>query len=224
MTVELKKRNLLLEEQENIMLDHFGDNKLKKTYEHSVRAFAVTLHFFSPKAYAYVRQKFQNCLPHPKTLAKWYCSVDAKPGLTSEALNFLKLKVKNSEEKKIICSLVFDEISIRKHLEYAGSEYYVYVNCGNGLQGDSMELATEALVFMLVCVNEAWKLPIGINSQQKVSLVKQALTLLGQVGVTVSSITFDGCAANFSMCNLLNCHFNKANVKADFAFENRKYF
>ncbi|KAH1006881.1 hypothetical protein HUJ05_007572 [Dendroctonus ponderosae] len=55
---------------------------------------------------------------------------------------------------------------------------------------DYMKLATEVVVFMLVCVNEAWNIPIayffiaGINSQQKVSLVKPALALLEQVGVT----------------------------------------
>lgn len=106
--VELKNKNLLLEEHENIMIQHFGKNKeiierllkksqkksVRKTYEHSVRAFAVTLHFFSPKAYNYVRQKFENSLPHPKTLAKWYSSVDTKPGFTSEAFNFLKFKIR----------------------------------------------------------------------------------------------------------------------------------
>ena len=104
-------------------------------------------------------------------MAKWYTSIDAQPGFTAEAVNFLKVKVQNSD-KKLICSLVFDEIAIRKHLEYDGRKYYGYVDYGSALHGNSMVFATEALVFMLVCINEPWKLPIGYffiadtNSQQ----------------------------------------------------------
>lgn len=244
MTVQLKKKNLLFEEQGNVLLEQFGTNKdiierlfrktvnkkVRRKFEHSVRAFAVTLHFYSPKAYNFVRQKFHNSLPHPKTLAKWYCSVDAKPGFTTEAFNFLKTKVAHTNKNALICSLVFDEIAIRQHLEYCGGSYYGYVDCGNALHGDCMELAKEALVFMLVCINEAWKIPLGyffisgINSEQKLSLLKQALTLLKDVGVIITNVTFDGCAANFGICNLLNCRFNKTNVKVDFVHDNNRYF
>lgn len=240
---ELKNKNLMLEEHENIIFEHFGENKniiqrlfqktqnkgVRNMYDHSIRAFATTLHFFSPKAYNYVRQKFYNSLPHPKTLAKWYSAIDGKPGFTVEAINFLKLKVKHSN-KQLYCSLVFDEIAIRKHLEYSGTEYYGYVDYGSALHGDSMELASEALVFMIVCINEPWKLPIGyffisgLNSQQKTALVKQALTLLKEIEINVTNITFDGCVANFSMCNLLNCRFDRSNLKADFTFNDSKYF
>lgn len=73
----------------------------------------------------------------------------------------------------MLCSLIFAEIAIRKHLEDTGTEYYDYVDYGSAVDGDCMKLPTEALVFMIVCINEPWKLPIGyvfisgINSQQK---------------------------------------------------------
>lgn len=41
-----------------------------KKYEEEIRKFAMTLHFYSGKAYEYVRRKFYNALPHPKTLGK----------------------------------------------------------------------------------------------------------------------------------------------------------
>lgn len=52
-------------------------------------------------------------------------------------------------------------MSIRKHLEQNGTEYRRYVDYGRGLQGDCMKLATKALVFLILCFNEPWKLPIG---------------------------------------------------------------
>jgi hypothetical protein len=80
-----------------------------------LRKFAVTLHFYSPKAYRYVRRKFNNCLPHEKTLVSWYSSVDGSPRFTKEALQILTLKAQAERDKgkEIICSLVFDETAIR---------------------------------------------------------------------------------------------------------------
>lgn len=53
--------------------------KLKTTQKYSpqLRTFALTLHYYLPAAYCYVRDCFDTCLPHPKTLYKWYRSVKA---------------------------------------------------------------------------------------------------------------------------------------------------
>lgn len=37
-------------------------------YPPELRSFALTLHFYSLKAYDYVRETFDTCLPHPSTL------------------------------------------------------------------------------------------------------------------------------------------------------------
>lgn len=47
-----------------------GMKKLK--YSPAMRKFCLTLNFYSPRSYEYVRKVFNTCLPHPKTLAKWY--------------------------------------------------------------------------------------------------------------------------------------------------------
>lgn len=90
-----------------------------------LRAFALTLHFYSAKAYNYVRQTFSNSLPHPRTLSRWYQSTDGSPGFTKEAFNALKIKAEESSKKgkKIFCNLVMDEIAIRKHVEWTGKKY-----------------------------------------------------------------------------------------------------
>ncbi|KAK5640344.1 hypothetical protein RI129_011155 [Pyrocoelia pectoralis] len=78
--LELRSKNLILEEQGATLINSFGENKdfihrlFKKNY---LRKFSITLHFFSPKAYTYVRNRFSNCLPHPKTLGKWYSSINS---------------------------------------------------------------------------------------------------------------------------------------------------
>lgn len=88
--------------------------KLKKQskakYSPALRSFALTLNFYSAKAYEYVRSSFGNILPHPKTISQWYRTVDGKPGFTSEALKAIRLKVESGE--RVIVNLVLDEMSM----------------------------------------------------------------------------------------------------------------
>lgn len=48
-------------------------------YSEEIRMFALKLHFYSPRAYLYVKDKLNLCLPHPKALFKWYKSTDQEP-------------------------------------------------------------------------------------------------------------------------------------------------
>ncbi|VEN59136.1 unnamed protein product [Callosobruchus maculatus] len=66
-------------------------------YSPELRKFALTLNFCSPKAYNYVRDVFDTCLPHSKTIAKWFQNVDAEPGFTKESINTLRNKVQSSD-------------------------------------------------------------------------------------------------------------------------------
>lgn len=60
--------------------------------------FCLTLNFYSPRAYNYVRKSFDTCLPHPKTIYSWYRTINGSPGLTDEAFKLLKSKVQYSEK------------------------------------------------------------------------------------------------------------------------------
>lgn len=77
-----------------------------KHYSRELRAFALTLHFYSPRAYEYVRDVFDTCLLHPRTLKKWYQTVDRNPGYPQEALKALELKATENSSHGIptLCS------------------------------------------------------------------------------------------------------------------------
>ncbi|KAE9522390.1 hypothetical protein AGLY_017221 [Aphis glycines] len=127
----LKNKNLLNENDSDVLFECFGKHanlitnwskkslgkKVPKKYSPAIRQFALSLHFFSPKAYQYVRKQFNTVLPHTRTLGKWYSHVDANPGLTNEALKSLTLKATHSKTP-IYCSLMFDEMAIRQYLEF----------------------------------------------------------------------------------------------------------
>lgn len=185
----------------------------RQKYNPTLRCFALTLAFYSPKAYNFVRQTFNRSLPHLGTLSRWYKSVDGSPGFTSEALIALKLKCESKKDQKILCNLVMDEISIRKMVEWTGSKFTGYVDVGTKLESDMLPEAREALVFMLVALNGSWKIPVGyfllngITATEKASLVKKCLEFLHDIGVTVTSLTCDGAATNISMMAHLGANF-----------------
>lgn len=170
-------------------------------YPDILKTFALTLNFYSPKAYNYVRQTFQNILPHPRTLQRWCSTIECKPGFHTESMHTLKIKVKESQAKvkACVCALMLDEMAIHKKIEWDGENFvgsvlriyfkYMYfytlqnhnnylssirfpiihtgilhcryLDIGTDEQSDNPVEAKEALVFLVNCVNDRWKLPVG---------------------------------------------------------------
>lgn len=200
----------------------------KKRYDPELRQFALTLHFISPRAYAYVRDSFETCLPNPRTLSRWYQSVDGEPGFSKESLHAIKLLTLKSPNAQLYGALCFDEMAIRRGIEFDGQNYVGQVSFGDIEQNSLLPEAKEVLVFMLTCVNGSWKIPIGyflidgLKADQKASLVKQALDLIEPSGVRVVSLTFDGCPANFAMCKVLGCTLDKGNINSVFVHNEKK--
>lgn len=184
-----------------------------KKYSPELRTFAITLHYYSPRAYSYVRESFNSCLPHPKMLYKWYRSVNGEPGFNEEAFEFIKERVSRTDHL-LFGALIMDEMAIRQQVEFDGQKF-----CGNCDLGDNIDIeehnvAKEALVFLVVGINELWKIPVGyflINSltgEQKANLVIQCLSFLHNSGICIKSITCDGAANNLSMMRNLKCDIN----------------
>lgn len=204
---------------------HLKSNRSK--FPPEVRRFALNLHFISPHAYNYVRKTFNTCLPHTRTLARWYQTVEGEPGFSAESLAALKL-LAESTSKKLICGLSFDEMAIRKAVEWNGKNYVGFVNCGNQLESDVLPVAKEVLVFMVTCLNGSWKLPVGyfltngVAAEQKASMVKMCIDLITECGLDVASVTFDGCPANFSMAKLLGCQLEGKVISPVFSHKGKK--
>lgn len=80
----LKKRNLLQDEQlyslkgiavgnahllKRLIYKSKGESLTRK-FSSALQTFALTLYYYFPRAYSYVRKIFNSYLPHPKTLYK----------------------------------------------------------------------------------------------------------------------------------------------------------
>ncbi|VDO17384.1 unnamed protein product, partial [Brugia timori] len=143
-------------------------------------------------------------------------------------MSFLKQKSQR-QEKPIICNLIMDEMSIRKQLVVKNKDLYGPVNLGfhrerheeeleemedgNADESTLPPLAKNALVFMLVALNDSWKVPCGyffvnsLNGTERANLLRKAFDLLHEHGVIIPSLTFDGAAVNFSAARELGANF-----------------
>ncbi|KAH8022976.1 hypothetical protein HPB51_008906 [Rhipicephalus microplus] len=188
---ELKERKLLSEKGLEVFEATFSPEiqqllvraheKTNKMYPPELRAFALTLHYYSAAAYEYVRSKFNNALPSQRTLREWYKSVNGDPGFTSEAFDFIKNLAK-SQEKPLIAALMMDDMAIKKHVQLVGKKVVGYIDLGTGISDDSLPEATNVCVFMLVGMNMRLKIPLGyffiesLSGSERAALTQSGFT------------------------------------------------
>ena len=112
---------------------------LKKKYSKELKSFALTLQFYSSKAYGYVRKMFNFVLPHPSTIRRWYTAVPAEPGFTELAFRAIKCAVEMSTQE-IVCALMLDEMAIRRHVAWDGEKYRGFIDLSCGVDDDNSSL------------------------------------------------------------------------------------
>ncbi|XP_062556673.1 uncharacterized protein LOC134221494 [Armigeres subalbatus] len=103
------------------LLEELNNIRRGLPFSEAVRSFATTLNFYSSKAYRFVRKAFDNTLPHERTVASWYRTVDGEPGITVESLNVLK-KMKVKLATQTLSKSVADAIKVLERHDPAFSE------------------------------------------------------------------------------------------------------
>ncbi len=123
----------------------------------------------------------------------------------------LERRCQGDQAKYGCVSLMLDAMSIRKHVQYNPHTQSMsgFVDMGDG--NSETDVATEALVFMVVGLQGHWKAPIAYFLTKSLSpetqrvLLSHALEELHSRGIRVVCVTMDGHASNVSMCNQLGC-------------------
>lgn len=181
----------------------------KESYPETVCEFCIGLHFSSPRAYEFVRSTFQNNLPHPGTVRSWYANsdIDVKPGINAKSLEILKKKEDEMRRNngRLLCTLIFDEMSIRQHVQWCDKTKRIlgHVDLGDGRGTQSV--AKQALVFMVNAVNTSFQLPVAtffietLNAIERKDLLNAVVNRLSECGVILMNVTCDGLVANKSM-------------------------
>lgn len=145
--------------------------------------------------------------------------MNAKPNeIIPQCLNIIERKVSEKEKlnEKLIISVKFDEVHIRKHIQWSNKDQklvgFDVKNSGDGKT--KSDVANQALVFYVNAVNDSLDLPIGyyfinsMNAEEREQLVGKVLKTLIDCNVCVAGLTFDGFAANKSMCRLFGATLN----------------
>ncbi|KAF0711424.1 THAP-type domain-containing protein, partial [Aphis craccivora] len=196
-----------------------------------LRKFAMTLHFYSPSAYGYVRTIFSNALPDVSTIRKWYSKLDGLPGMTKESFQAISLKVKEMRNngKQLYGCLVMDEMSIKQHVHWTGSRHQGYIDFGLGGKTEEMDnltYAKDAFVILVVGMNTSWKVPIsyylinGISAEEKANIILNCLRELDTTRTIIKTLTFDGAANNLSMASELGANLQYSELKPYFLHPN----
>lgn len=185
------------------------------------------LNYHSP-AYEIVRNQFNNNLPHARTIKAWFgvSDMNSDPGINSESLNRLKgfvdkLKIEKGEQ--LVCSLIFDEMSIRQQMiwdenkmEYLGFITYGMKDTNDTNQGEikKIPIAKKSIIFMLFGINKYFQFPVGyhfvdaLNSDDLAQLLKEVITKITECGARVANLVFDGAKTNLAMCKLLGANLD----------------
>ena len=124
----LKEKQLVSDENHRLLNHNFGGtmaqeifrNQVKNTaaisknamlYTNELKSFAVTLHYYSPKAYDFIRKIL--ALPDPANIRAWGSSVQCEPGFLTEIMHLVGENATKQPNMKDI-ALIVDGMALRK--------------------------------------------------------------------------------------------------------------
>lgn len=188
-------------------------------YSPYVKLFCFTLHYYSPKAFEYIRNFFNLNLPSIRTIRNWYSTIDATAGFTEASFNALQQKADEfkSKGKRLVVSLIHDDVSIRQHSQWSCAEkkFLGHINAGTtGSYDGHTPLAKDAFVLMVSGIGEGFKIPIGyfliagLCAEERAAILNEAMFKLHNVGIIVGSITNDGHVGNIAALKILGVDYD----------------
>ncbi len=149
------------------------------------------------------------------------------PGFSQGAINIIKSKVAQMDEKEKLVTLCMDKMSLKTHLYYdiAADKIVGLEDYGSGYRTN--KVSTSGLVFLVRSITGGWKQPLGyalVNGacprEEMEMLMKEAIDKLEGIGLTVVVVISD-MGSNFQ--SLAN-HLNITPENPWFIHNNQKYF
>jgi hypothetical protein len=213
---------VVLEQFEGVALETVRElvSNRKKTaaFPAAVKDFALTLHFYSPRAYDFCRKIFS--LPSPSTLRRFTCGIQCLPGF--QQASFHELLQHQGDENYANAALLVDGIHVKETIEFDKhlGQGFGYIDFGGQCElGETEEKANESVVCMLVGYKAYWKLPIsyflcrGMKAGILAGIIRESILQAFEVGVCVRSVTMDGARANVSAFAELGANILTKNIE-----------
>jgi hypothetical protein len=168
-------------------------NSTGSRYSEQIKQFAISLHFYSAKAYKFVRKSLH--LPHPSTIRSWASSIECEPGFLSNVIEHLQNTLEDDNKD---CIILVDEMSIKKEVLWDAKKQKFAGNTDYGpiLAEDQDTIAHNALVVMAVGLQKPWSYPIAyflvnhMDSKMQAQIIKESINLLTDAGLDVHAVNF----------------------------------
>ncbi len=202
-----------------------GIKKKGRRYSPELKSLAISIYHASGKAYKLLTKLF--ILPSKSSLRRYISKMPTSPGFSQGAINIIKSKVAQMDEKEKLVTLCMDEMSLKTHLYYdiAADKIVGLEDYGSGYRTN--KVATSGLVFLVRSITGGWKQPLGyalVNgacpTEEMEMLMKEAIDKLEGIGLTVVVVISD-MGSNFQ--SLAN-HLNITPENPWFIHNNQKYF
>ncbi len=143
---------------------------------------ALTIHLLSPKAYRHLQKTKVLPLPGESTLRKYITRFQIREGLLENVCHFLKTKVEGMDELDKIVGISFDEVHIKKTIDYDSSS--------DQILGPN---SSSNVVLVRGIGGKSFKIPVwyrfGYNLTKNELLT--IINKLNDIGLTVVSTTCD---------------------------------
>ena len=202
-----------------------GIKKKGRRYSPELKSLAISIYHASGKAYKLLTKLF--ILPSKSSLRRYISKMPTSPGFSQGAINIIKSKVAQMDEKEKLVTLCMDEMSLKTHLYYdiAADKIVGLEDYGSGDRTN--KVSTSGLVFLVRSITGGWKQPLGyalVNGacprEEMEMLMKEAIDKLEGIGLTVVVVISD-MGSNFQ--SLAN-HLNITPENPWFIHNNQKYF
>ena len=174
-------------------------NHMKSSpFQEDEKQFDLGLFYKSPKAYVFLRDKKKIPLPCVTLIRQWINDLNLTTGISPEFFETLKTKAGTMSKRERQCVLMWDEMSIKRLLEYNRKDDFVEGFQDLGHLGRSDQVANYALVFMLRGLTSTWKQPIAfyvsrgnVDGNDLTALIKQVVNAVFDAGLIVRSMVCD---------------------------------
>ena len=186
-------------------------------YSEEIKEFALTLHFYSPRAYKFVRKALH--LPRPATIRSWCVNTNCEPIFIEKPFHYIEKKVTEGQKD---CIILLDEMSIKKQVQWdqKTSKFIGRVDYGGIKAEEIYTEAANALVIMACGLQKPCFVPITyfltncLNGEILKQLVFETIKKLTEKGADVHAVVFYGAPKNLAMATKFGC--NKKDLDGSF--------
>ncbi|CAK1598240.1 unnamed protein product, partial [Parnassius mnemosyne] len=169
-------------------------NKKARRFTREEKLIALSIYKQGPKSYKFLQKIF--ILPSKTTLKKMISQLNIDTGINPEIFKHMSKQIAKWDDRKKICSVIFDEMAIETALTYAAHKDNIvgFVD----LNGKINEFADHALVFMLRGAVFKWQQPVAFyfcegatSSLQLKKIIKNIISALTDIGLKPIALVSD---------------------------------